>query len=96
MAQKRNQKGKKSRRQHDEQVRRDVADLDETRWTEGVPLSPSWWAPAFSAILIVGLVWLVVFYLSAGRFPIPAIGNWNILVGISIMLVGFGMTLKWR
>ncbi|MFT0761942.1 cell division protein CrgA [Scrofimicrobium sp. R131] len=66
------------------------------RWTDGIPLSPSWWAPAFITVLIVGLLYLVVFYLSSGRFPIPQIGNWNILVGVGIMLVGFGMTLRWR
>ena len=93
MADKRN--SKKSRRQHDVQVQKQDADVEQ-RWTDGIPLSPSWWAPAFVTILIVGLVYLVVFYLSSGRLPIPGIGNWNILVGVAIMLVGFGMTLRWR
>lgn len=67
-----------------------------SRWTEGIPLSPSWWAPTFVTLLIVGLLWLVIFYFSGTRFPIPGIGNWNMLVGISFMLAGFGMTLRWR
>lgn len=95
MEEKRKQSGGKSRRKHDAQVRRQDADVD-ARWTDGIPLSPSWWAPTFVAILLVGLVYLVVFYLSSGRLPIPGIGNWNILVGVGIMMVGFFMTLRWR
>lgn len=67
-----------------------------SRWTEGIPLSPSWWAPTFITLLVVGLAYLVVFYFSGGRWPIPGIGNWNLLVGIFIMLGGFAMTLRWR
>ncbi len=93
MADKQNQK--KSRRQHDQNVQRQDADTEQ-RWTDGIPVSPSWWAPAFVTILLVGLIYLVVFYLTSGRWPLPGIGNWNILVGVSIMLVGFGMTLRWR
>lgn len=67
-----------------------------SRWTEGIPLSPSWWAPVFVTLLIVGLAWLVIFYFSGGRFPIPNIGNANMLIGIAFMLAGFAMTLRWR
>lgn len=96
MAEQGKNKRNKSRSQHDAQVRREDAESVSERWTDGIPLSPSWWAPAFVTILIVGLIYLVVFYLTSGRFPIPSIGNWNIAVGVGIMLVGFGMTLRWR
>jgi len=65
-------------------------------WTDGMPLSPAWWAPVFITLLILGLVWLVVFYFSSYKFPIPGIGNWNLLIGIGIMMIGFIMTLRWR
>lgn len=65
-------------------------------WTDGIPLSPSWWAPVFIALGIIGLLYLVVFYFSSGQYPIPGIGNWNIAVGIGIMLCGFAMVLRWR
>lgn len=65
-------------------------------WTDGIPLSPSWWAPVFITLLIVGLLWIVIFYFSSYQFPIPGIRNWNLLIGIGIMMVGFIMTLKWR
>lgn len=36
----------------------------------------------------IGLAWIISFYFSSGQFPIPALGNWNILVGFGISLTG--------
>lgn len=71
-------------------------DLEIQSWTDGIPLSPAWWAPAFVTLLILGLIWLMVYYISAGVYPIPGITWWNMVIGLSIMMVGFIMTLKWR
>lgn len=71
-------------------------DTEIQSWTHGIPLSPSWWAPAFVTLLIAGLVWLMVYYISGGQYPIPSINWWNLVIGLGIMLVGFLMTLKWR
>lgn len=65
-------------------------------WTDGIPLSPAWWAPTFIALLIIGLLWLVIYYFSGTSFPIPGIKHGNLAIGIVIMLAGFGMTLRWR
>lgn len=65
-------------------------------WTDGIPLSPRWWAPTFVTLLIIGLVWLMVYYISEGRYPIPQISFWNLVIGLAIMMVGFIMTLRWR
>ena len=43
-----------------------------------------------------GLAWIIVFYLSNQQWPVPALGNWNILVGFGIMFIGFLMTTRWR
>lgn len=71
-------------------------DLNIQPWTEGIPLSPSWWAPAFVSLLILGLVWLMVYYISSAQYPIPGITWWNMVIGLGIMMAGFLMTLKWR
>ncbi|MDO5701042.1 MAG: cell division protein CrgA [Bowdeniella nasicola] len=57
--------------------------------------SPSWWAPTMVTLMILGLIWVVITYLMAGRWPLP-IGNYNLLIGIGLMLAGFLMTLRWR
>ena len=76
---------------------RDAADDTEIRpWTEGIPLRPVWWAPLFCGLLLIGLVWLMVYYISSGAYPVPGISWWNIVIGLGIMMVGFLMTLWWR
>jgi hypothetical protein len=44
----------------------------------------------------VGLIWIIVFYVSQGKFPLPTAGSWNILIGFGIAFVGFLMTTRWR
>ena len=71
-------------------------DTEIKNWTDGIPLSPAWWAPTFVTLMIVGLLWVVVYYISQGTYPIPKLGAWNIAVGLGTMMVGFLMTLRWR
>ncbi|MFZ1381200.1 MAG: cell division protein CrgA [Scrofimicrobium sp.] len=84
---------KQSKRDH--KPKRDDEELVDN-WAKDIPLSPSWWAPVFSTLLILGLVWLVIFYFSGTSYPIPGIGYWNLAIGIGLMLGGFMMTLRWR
>ncbi|MDR1635682.1 MAG: cell division protein CrgA [Bifidobacteriaceae bacterium] len=58
--------------------------------------SPQWWAPVMVSVMILGLVWVVVYYLSQGALPIRQIGNWNLGIGFALILGGFGMTAGWR
>jgi hypothetical protein len=58
--------------------------------------SPTWWAPTMSALMVVGLIWVVVTYLFRGDYPIPGIGNWNLAIGFGLIMAGFLMTLRWR
>jgi hypothetical protein len=58
--------------------------------------SPSWLAPVMLANFIVGLIWIVVFYISGTAYPIPGIGAWNILVGFGFVGVGFSLATRWH
>lgn len=61
--------------------------------------NPRWFVPLFVTLMVVGLIWIVVYYISSTRgsvFPIPGIGNWNLAVGFGILLVGFLMTMWWH
>jgi Cell division protein CrgA len=57
--------------------------------------NPVWFKPVMFGFMLIGLVWIVVYYIS-GQFPIPGLGSWNILIGFAIAFVGFLMTLRWR
>ncbi|WP_432573094.1 cell division protein CrgA [Kineococcus sp. SYSU DK005] len=59
-------------------------------------LTPRWWIVLMVALMVVGLLWIVVFYLSSSQYPVPGWGNWNLVAGFGLVLVGFGMTTRWR
>jgi hypothetical protein len=68
----------------------------ETRSGEQAP-NPVWFKPIMFGFMLVGLVWIIVFYVSGStQLPIPSLGSGNILVGFGIMFIGFLMTTRWR
>jgi hypothetical protein len=58
--------------------------------------SPRWVAPLMVAMFLLGLLWIVVFYVTRGDFPIGGLGNWNLAVGFAFIAVGFGISTQWR
>lgn len=58
--------------------------------------NPVWFKPVMFGFMLVGLVWIIVFYISQGTLPIASIEAWNILVGFGIAFIGFLMTTRWR
>lgn len=58
--------------------------------------SPRWWAPVMLTLMVLGLAWIVVFYISQTAYPIPKIGSWNLGIGFGLLLAGFAMTTRWR
>ncbi|WP_281775302.1 cell division protein CrgA [Bifidobacterium ruminantium] len=62
---------------------------------KGTKSNPRWFVPLFCALMIIGLVWAVVYYLTSD-YPIPHIGAWNLAIAFAIIMVGFIMTMWWR
>jgi len=60
--------------------------------------NPPWLVPTMVTMFVVGILWVVIFYLTSGgaQLPIPPIGRWNILVGFAILLGGFGLSTRWK
>ncbi len=58
--------------------------------------NPPWFVPVMVTLMVVGLLWVVVFYVTSQQYPVPQLGRWNLLVGFGLMLTGFGMTTRWR
>lgn len=48
------------------------------------------------ALLIVGLVWIVVFYVSQQAYPVSALGAWNLVVGFVFLIAGVVLSTRWR
>jgi hypothetical protein len=48
-------------------------------------------------LMVLGLLWLVVFYLWGSHIPfMESIGNWNFAIGFAFMIAGLLMTMRWR
>lgn len=58
--------------------------------------NPPWFAPVMVALMVVGLLWVVTFYITQGDYPIGPLHYWNIAIGFALMLSGFAMTTRWR
>lgn len=58
--------------------------------------NPPWFVPVMVGLMVVGLLWVVVFYITSERYPIAPLGRWNLGIGFALMLGGFGMTTRWR
>ncbi|MET0844073.1 MAG: cell division protein CrgA, partial [Mycetocola sp.] len=55
-----------------------------------------WFKPVMFGFMLLGLAWIIVFYVSQGALPIAALESWNIVVGFGIAFIGFLMTTRWR
>jgi hypothetical protein len=58
--------------------------------------SPTWYPAVMATVLVLGLAWLVVFYLSPNNALMNGLGNWNFAVGFGVMLIGLVMAVRWR
>lgn len=62
--------------------------------------SPRWLAPLMLVLFGLGVLWLVVFYITESRMgglPVAStLGNWNLLVGFGFIIAGFGLSTQWR
>jgi len=58
--------------------------------------STAWVAPTMVTLLLVGLAWVVVYYLTQAELPIAALGNWNLVVGLGLIAAGCVVATKWK
>ncbi|PJF01650.1 hypothetical protein CUT44_02360 [Streptomyces carminius] len=56
----------------------------------------NWVAPLMLALFLVGLAWIVVFYVTTGDLPVESLGNWNIVVGFGFIAAGFVVSTQWK
>lgn len=58
--------------------------------------SPIWVPIAAVSLIVFGIAWLVVYYLSQQAFPVEAWGYWNLAVGFGCMVASLGILSRWR
>jgi hypothetical protein len=56
-----------------------------------------WVVPTMLTLLIVGLLWIVVFYLAGDTIPgMSDLGYWNLAIGMGMILLGLITAMKWE
>lgn len=58
--------------------------------------NPRWLVPLMVACFVVGLLWVVVYYVTQTEYPIPDLGLWNMGIGFGLIVVGFVLSTKWK
>ncbi|WP_370891332.1 cell division protein CrgA [Janibacter sp. GXQ6167] len=58
--------------------------------------NPSWFVPVMLTLMVAGLLWVVIYYISDFTYPVKAWGQWNLGAGFALMMAGFAMTTRWR
>jgi threonine/homoserine/homoserine lactone efflux protein len=60
--------------------------------------NPVWLVPTMVTMFILGLLWIVVFYLVGSQMPVMSdLGNLtNIIIGFTFIGVGFALATRWR
>ncbi|THV41603.1 cell division protein CrgA [Glycomyces buryatensis] len=58
--------------------------------------SPMWVPVTAVSLIVIGIGWLTLFYLSGMNYPVAAWGYWNLAVGFSCMVAALLVLSKWR
>lgn len=55
-----------------------------------------WIAPAMVAMFVIGLLWIVTWYIAPTNPLMNGLGSWNVAVGFVFIAVGFLLSTKWK
>ena len=58
--------------------------------------SPIWLPIAAVSLIVVGIGWLVVYYLSETAYPVADWKYWNLAVGFGAMVASLALLSRWR
>ena len=68
--------------------------------SQKIQVSPRWLAPAMVGSWLVGLAWIATYYVTAStntNVPVlTSLGNWNLMIGFALIIVGVVLSTKWR
>lgn len=60
--------------------------------------SPSWLAPTMVALFVIGLAYIVIFYIAGSQIPImrDLSALLNVLIGFAFIAGGFVLATRWK
>ena len=84
----------KAKQQH----KRSVESTEQRSKTERLKGAPRPWVPyVFVPVFLLGVLWLVVFNLAGQQIPpMKALGDWNVGIGLVLIVAGFSLMTLWK
>lgn len=58
--------------------------------------SPRWLVPVMVGCFVLGLMWVVTYYVTQTDYPIGSIGLWNMAIGFGLIILGFILSTRWK
>ena len=58
--------------------------------------SPRWLPIVMVTLFVVGLLWIVTWYIAPDNPVMAPLGAWNVLVGFAMIAAGFIFATRWR
>lgn len=60
-------------------------------------VSPPWLVPTMVGCLLLGLVWIALYYIAGPSIPgISALNGWNLVGGFAFIIAGVVLATQWR
>lgn len=60
-------------------------------------VSGRWVAPTMVTLLLVGLAWIVIYYIAASSIGfVSTLGYWNVVIGFGFIFSGLMVATRWR
>lgn len=62
-----------------------------------MPGQRAWVPPLFITVGLLGVAWLVVYYIAGNKVPLMQNwGNWNILIAMGLIAAAFSLATLWK
>jgi Cell division protein CrgA len=55
-----------------------------------------WLAPVMVALFVIGLAWIVIWYISPDNPVMGPLAGWNVAIGFAFIAGGFLLSTKWE
>ena len=94
MAESKVRKKAKAKQQH----KKSVEGTEQRSKTKRLADAPRPWVPwVFIPVFLLGVLWLVVWNLAGTQIPpMAVIGNWNVGIGLALIVAGFSLMTLWK
>ncbi|QBI51894.1 cell division protein CrgA [Streptomonospora litoralis] len=60
-------------------------------------VSPRWVLPSLIAVMVVGVLWIAVYYIAGSMIPYMSdLGNWNLAIGFGGIILALILSTRWH